>query len=274
MHYTYLTVLSTDNYLDGVLVLYQSLKHTHTRYPFTVLITGEVSNTTEERLKQYDLEVIKIQEKISLPEAVKQKNVDANFPHWNETLNKLFMFELTQFDKIVYLDSDMLVLENIDELFNKPHMAAAVAGKKYPGHENWTKLNSGIMVLEPKQGMINEFMRILPSVIQKKEYFGDQDIIQEYYNRWENDKSLELDERYNLFFSYVPYYIKNLGYKLASDDHEQNIAVIHFIGKNKPWMRKKLGLRFKLKSMLLTLQGKDITTRQILVRYHEILNTL
>lgn len=274
MHYTYLTVLSTDNYLDGVLVLYESLKLTHTSYPFTVLITGKVSPTTEDKLKQYDLQVIKTTDNIVLPKEIRERNINANFPHWNETLNKLFMFELTQFDKIIYLDSDMIVLENIDELFSKPHMAAVVAGKKHPGHESWSKLNSGIMVIEPKQGSVNELMSVLPVVIKKKDYFGDQDILQEYYSEWEKDPKLELDEKYNLFFSYVTYYIQKLGYKLHSNDTEKNIAVVHFIGKNKPWMRKKLGLKFKVKSIFLLLQGKDVTDRKILTYYHEILDRL
>lgn len=42
-----------------------------------------------------------------------------NRPWFNTTFSKLHVFGLTEFDKIVYLDADLLLLSNIDELFDK-----------------------------------------------------------------------------------------------------------------------------------------------------------
>jgi len=41
-----------------------------------------------------------------------------NRPWFNTTFSKLHVFGLTEFDKIVYLDADLLLLSNIDALFD------------------------------------------------------------------------------------------------------------------------------------------------------------
>jgi len=40
---------------------------------------------------------------------------------------KLRVFELEEFDKVVYIDADMLVCADVEELFNQPHMSAVVS---------------------------------------------------------------------------------------------------------------------------------------------------
>lgn len=233
MKKTYLTVLSTNNYLLGVLTLYKSLKATGTSYPFAVLVSSEITDNVKNILLANGIKVIESKEKkkISLPEEIENKNKKNKFSHWNNTLDKLKIFDLVEFDKIVFLDSDMLVLKNIDELFEKPHMSATVAGKSYPGN-NWTKLNSGVMVIEPVKNLTSKILEKLPEAIKSRELIGDQDLIQEYYNNWENSKELELDEKYNIFITYVDYYVKKLNYN--------DIKIIHYIGSDKPWLLNKL----------------------------------
>ena len=43
----YLTLLSTEDYLKGVLVLYKSLMATKTQYPFIVLLSQRINENTE-----------------------------------------------------------------------------------------------------------------------------------------------------------------------------------------------------------------------------------
>jgi 5'(3')-deoxyribonucleotidase len=65
MNFTYLAVLSTDNYLMGALVLYESLKRTQPKYPFAVLITKNISPSVEEILKKKGIRVIRIDDCMS-----------------------------------------------------------------------------------------------------------------------------------------------------------------------------------------------------------------
>lgn len=262
---TYLTVITTDEYLEGVLVLNQSLLNVHSKFPLTVLATKKVSNNVKNIIKKNGIELINIPSKINISKEIFNGNIKNGFSHWNDTLDKLYIFELTQFDKIVYLDSDMIVLENIDKLFNYPHMSAVVAGKSYPGNYEWVKLNSGCMVIKPEEGLSHKLIEIIPKVSRKKEFFGDQDIIQEYYNTWEYDKDKILDETYNIFFCYMEYYIKKLEYDLKGNN---SIKIVHFTGSEKPWMKSN---KLLLKQYVQLITRREYNLAKVLKQYILIL---
>lgn len=238
VNYSFLTVCSSDNYLTGVLALNESLKAVNSKYPLQVLMTKNTSTVVKDKLSSLGIQTIYVEKEIKLPSEVIEKNNQLGYSQWNYTLDKLWMFELVQFDKLVYLDSDMVVLHNIDELFDKPHMAAVVAGKQYPGNEAWELLNSGCMVIVPQRGLVEKFLKVIPQAIKERHAFGDQDILQLYYQEWTEAKELELDEKYNMFFGYLEYYVSKLGYSIKNN-HLKNLSVIHFTGEVKPWMKSK-----------------------------------
>lgn len=268
MKNTFLTVCTTDKYLEGVLVLNESLKRTKSNYELTVLITKNTSLELENMLKNMKIRVIRLNREVNIPDEIIENNKDKGFSHWNNTLEKLFMFELDEFDKIVYLDSDMMVLENIDELFERPHMSAVVAGSLYPGNEQWVKLNSGCMVIKPQKGLLDEFINILPEVVNQREYFGDQDVLQVYYSDWEKNNMLKLDEKYNVFYGYIEYYVRNLGYKINGKNNENNIAIVHFIGETKPWMDNKAQIRRQYLSLI---RNRRYISLKVLIQYRNLL---
>lgn len=257
----FVTVLSTDSYLPGVLALFESLKRTNSKInTFAVVINENIQEDTKKRLQKEGYRVI-LKESIAIPESIQVKNSMLSTSNWNNSFDKFNLFGLDEFDKIVYLDSDMYVNKNIDELFDKPNMSAVVAGKSCPGNEFWKELNSGIMVIEPKKEVVQELVnkmlemskpriKVSPKRTSNKMWKttrkptvqgvfknlfkyvqgkGDQDVIESYYN-WKDNPHLELDEKYNVFSYYTDYYINKLGY--SKDD----LSVIHFIGAKKPWM--------------------------------------
>lgn len=226
---SYITVLSTENYLQGVLCLVESLRRTNTKYPISILITNDISLKTEELLKSYNLNVIR-KNKINIPESIKNKNDKGIFSHWTSTFDKLLVFELTQFNKLVYLDSDMYVRKNIDELFERKDMSAVIDRRMGPFiSKEWIKLTSGLMVIEPKKDVMQYFLNIIEEIEEKRESIGDQDILQEYDKQWNEKEELHLDVKYNMFFPHIDYYTHYENYKL--DD----ICVVHFIYSKKPF---------------------------------------
>lgn len=238
----YVTILSTDSYLTGVLALFESLKNTQPKInSFVVIINEKISQKTINILHKKGYIVIE-KNAIPIPESIKTANSSANKLNWTYTFDKFNLFELNEFSKIVYLDSDMYIAKNIDELFDKPDMSGVIAGKSYPGNESWNELNSGIMVIEPKIGIIDKLVNTMiqmstPSInnspkqnnYNNLQRMGDQEVIEEYYH-WKDNPELELDEKYNIFADYVDYYIDKVGYS------KEDLAVIHFIGNKKPWM--------------------------------------
>lgn len=148
--------------------MYKSLLETKTNYPFYVAITDGLSKESVDVLKNNNINLIKLDEKIDMPEKIKNKNCKFGYSQWNNILQKLGIFQLEQFNKIVYIDSDMMILRNIDELFTKEHMSAVVARALMPGREKWKELNLGVMVIEPKNNLGNNIAKMINSVSLKK----------------------------------------------------------------------------------------------------------
>lgn len=154
---------------------------------------------------------------------------------WFLIFYKLHILELTEFDKLVYLDSDMYVRKNIDELFEMENMSATIDRPFGPiiNDNIDKKLTSGIMVIEPKKGILKDLIGVMQKISQTKKSLGDQDVLQGYDPNWGNKKDLHLDFKYNMFFPHLDYFTKYNGYDL--DD----IKVIHFICTKKPFFFKR-----------------------------------
>lgn len=116
-NYAYVTLLSSIDYLEGVMVLALSLQKVCSKYPLVVGVTKDIA--TEKiinPLKKIGCWVYIIN---TLQYNKETQNEWKNHPVLN-TASKIALFELNKWDKLVYLDADILVLENIDDLFNKP----------------------------------------------------------------------------------------------------------------------------------------------------------
>ncbi|MBB1080296.1 hypothetical protein H5S09_02390 [Limosilactobacillus sp. STM2_1] len=223
-NYTYLTLLNSSNYLKGTLALNYMLKKNDSKYPLTVLTTDNIDNNVIGILDNYNIKHMKI------PDVNVEITNNDNLSYWKNTFSKLFVFGMIKFDKIVFLDSDMFVKQNIDELFEKDNLTAVSAGRKFPGNSNWINLNSGIMVIVPKEGEDKRLFNLMNNLIESKKLnnIGDQDVLHIAYPNWCKCPSLHLGEEYNTFASYEGFYLSRKLVKLP-------IKVIHYVGKAKPW---------------------------------------
>lgn len=225
----YVTVLSTENYIEGVLTLDRALKKVSSKYPLYVLLSNNISAETEKMLRKFNIPTIRKPE-VSIPEEIINRNVSTEKGRWNYTFEKLNIFELTEFEKIVFLDSDLFITKNIDELFEKPHMSAVIDKHYGPNITNrWMELTSGVMVIEPEANQIEVFKDIIKTNLSDRESIGDQDILQKYDLEWKNKAELHLKNKYNVFFPYIEYYVN------MQEQSLEDFSVIHFIYPQKPW---------------------------------------
>lgn len=244
MNYAFVTYLGTDNFLPGILVLNHSLKKHNKMYDLVVLINETVSASIAELLVLKEIK-FKTVKPIENPNDL--INDERNFKNM---YTKLRIFEMFEYDKVVYLDADMLVCNNIEELFNHPHMAAVVAGALFPTNESWKDLNAGLMIIEPDKNTFNKLFSLinqLPSIDG-----SDQGFLHSFYKDWPSDKSKQLDHRFNVPFVYIDEYCRLHDYKFSFKKKvfETNIAVIHYWGRYKPWeMNIKLLQRNSTKKM-------------------------
>lgn len=238
MH-AYITLLSTMNYLPGVITLAESLKRAGAVPPLIVGLSASIPAKAEALLTSRALQFMRLPADSPLPPVPGQ-----TAHHWTNTFDKIHFFGLARFEKLVYLDSDMIVLDNIDHLFEKPHMSAVAAGRLV--HADWTRLNSGLMVIEPEEGLPSRIAKMLEPALDRaaklsSQAIGDQDLINEYYKDWPMQPGLHLDDGYNLFHAHADAYINDHGYGLdhaarpASDLQPRPIHVLHFSGPVKPW---------------------------------------
>lgn len=232
----YVTLLSNERYLEGVITLNQSLKEVESLYPLYCLLSQSVSQDLESKISSFGIKTIRYDGDSLNTDVINDRRESHNY--WSFTLDKLHVWGLTQFNKIVFLDSDMIVLRNLDHLFEKESFSAVVAGARLFG---WSKLNSGLLVIEPNKKIEKDLIDLAPKVIKefqtRKSSVGDQDIIHAYCPRWASRKELCLDEGYNMIADWLDSYIWKFGYGLKGTN-KKPMYVIHFIGHTKPWTPK------------------------------------
>lgn len=234
-NYSFISILSTNDYLNGLLVLFFSYKKTNSKYPFLVLLTPNISKKTILILKKFNIPYKILSEDIHNPTDISKKH------RWFKTYSKLSIFNQTKYSKIVYLDADMLILKNIDELFLCPHISATNAGGMLPRKKSLIYLNSGLMVVKPSTKIFRDMINKIGRIETKKsggtkltpKSGSDQDFFNAYYPKWKQSMNLHLDHKYNMICYYIDEYYKLFGYSLNSKN--KPISIIHYASYLKPW---------------------------------------
>ncbi|CAG9463483.1 unnamed protein product [Pedinophyceae sp. YPF-701] len=230
----YVALIYTDNFLLGTRVLGQSIRDTGTNRDLVVLATEAVSDTVASILEG-DGWIVKriatIANPGTGPSAVGKNNFPAKF--WG-VYSKLTVWNLVEYDKVIYLDSDILVTQNIDELFACPGLCVVVRHSE--------RFNSGVMVLDPSAEVFDD---MLAKISQLQSYTGgDQGFLNEYYSEFVEapifqpsgpklDPSLRTARLTTGYNGDIGLYILNSGRWMIP---ESQIKVLHFtLGPLKPW---------------------------------------
>lgn len=107
------TLITNTKYLPGLLTLDFSLKEVDSKYPLVALYTDTFPQEGHEALRARNIHSREIP--YLLPSVPREYTQD---PRFYDCWSKLAPFSLTQFDRVVQLDSDMLVVKNMDELMD------------------------------------------------------------------------------------------------------------------------------------------------------------
>lgn len=122
-NYTYVTLVSTDDFLWGAVCMILSLKKSGNKYPVCVLVSEACKKETKWFFKNWDQVIYK-----EIPNYLfKEDTNEIYFPFSKEnyfnyyrcTLQKFEVFKLTEFDKVFFLDADYIIKGNIDNLLDK-----------------------------------------------------------------------------------------------------------------------------------------------------------
>ncbi|KAL8996257.1 MAG: hypothetical protein Q9169_004188 [Polycauliona sp. 2 TL-2023] len=211
----YCTLLVSDDYLPGAMVLAHSFRGNGTKKQLAVLVTMEdiQAATIEELKKVYDY-LIPVQPILNKSPA---NLYLMNRPDLISTFTKIELWRQTQFRKIVYLDADIVALKSPDELFAEKSYFAAVPDIGWPDC-----FNSGVLVLTPNMG---DYYSLLALAQRGVSFDGaDQGLLNMHFPKW-----------HRLSFTYNCTLSGNYQYVPAYKHYQSTISLVHFIGNDKPW---------------------------------------
>lgn len=222
-NYAYIGFLSTDNYLNGILILNENLKQLKSKYPFIVLCNKNLSLKTYNILAEKNIEYKIIENEIQHLD----KYLNKQQPRWIYTLNKIEIFNLLNYDRCIYLDCDMLILDNLDYLFDLNE--TFISGSYFSPMTNSPTPQSNILVYSPNFNIFNDIKNILLNNFGE---FGDEYYIFNYICN--NNFSLKLlPFNYNCTTSF-----ENNSVYLTFKKDNSKIKIIHFVGEEKPWFNE------------------------------------
>lgn len=227
-NYAYITLLSNNSYMPGIIATLESFKRTNSKYPFYVIILPEISDENKKILRYYG--ALLIEEK-----QIRPKNATHEFAYmdshsigsFHTCMAKLHIFKYTQFDKLIYVDADMIFCKNIDELFVKPHMSAVMD----QGYIDTIKqFNAGLLVIKPDVNEFNNLIELLNSIdMNKANGVDDQQLLHFLNKDWPNRVDLHLPIKYN----YVPYIHNTFNQYTLFNLFD--VSILHMTGAEKPW---------------------------------------
>ncbi|PHU00407.1 UDP-glucuronate:xylan alpha-glucuronosyltransferase 1 [Capsicum chinense] len=163
----YATILhSAHVYVCGAIAAAQSIRMVGSTRDLVILVDDSIGEYHRSGLEAAGWQVRTIQ-RIRNPKAEK----DA-YNEWN--YSKFRLWQLTDYDKIIFIDADLLILRNIDILFRMPQISAT--------GNNGTLFNSGVMVIEPS----NCTFQLLMDHINEIESYngGDQGYLNDIFTWW------------------------------------------------------------------------------------------
>ncbi len=168
-------------------------------------------------------------------------------PHFSQTVYlRLRMADLLpNIDKIIYLDSDMVVCSSLKELFEEDTGEYFISAAEDIGYfwahnafgrkEEKFYANSGVMVINLKlwrEHSIGEKLYKFAGTTKEKLHFGDQDVI----NSVLKDKIKPLNLKWNVQTSFFEFYnVLNHPLKREIIKAKKNPKIIHYITWKKPW---------------------------------------
>lgn len=192
--HAYVTLVTNADFAEGAIALVRSLTLTGTQADIVVMHTGGVdaarlgpAAALGATLRPVDL--------LPTSDAFNERHARARLhgaapftkgrkPAFHTPLDnfaKLRLWELTGYERAVFLDADTLVLRNIDRLFCYPEFSAAP--NVYESLADFRRLNSGVFVAAPSRDTFAEMLEALdrPDAFWPR---TDQTFLQSWFPDW------------------------------------------------------------------------------------------
>eukprot|EP01059_Diplonema_ambulator_P035541 TRINITY_DN8393_c0_g1_i1.p1 TRINITY_DN8393_c0_g1~~TRINITY_DN8393_c0_g1_i1.p1 ORF type:complete len:538 (+),score=176.46 TRINITY_DN8393_c0_g1_i1:28-1614(+) len=222
--FAYVTVVSVESYVDGALVMGESLKKMSAMVQdgscqlVCVASMPGVSDDSASRLRKVGWNVVQV------------KGLARHVPkaHWADSFDKLYIFSLTQFKRIVFVDSDMLAVKNPDKLFSSTKLQnesyiGAIGNN--PKHHKGPYFQTGMLVLQPSKKVASDLFKLFHSESLPKKKHG-------IYNSLNARDGMLMRTYFGARYTTISnMYSKHL----APWEDASDVKMAHFRGSFKPW---------------------------------------
>jgi inositol 3-alpha-galactosyltransferase len=262
----WVTLVTKPSYVPGVIILAHTLDQHKSKYPLVVQYTDSLGDEAVAALKEEATNHGRLQlERVTLLLPRKdQENTSIVAERFKDTFTKLRAFEVYKlgYDRAAFLDADMAIFQNPDDLFesnlpdtdwlganhacvcNLDHDSWAppewnkgncpytplngpdeVAQKDPSSRPTYHLLNGGMLLFYPTEELWNRMLKFFNTSERLKDYqFPDQDFLADFYrNKWQ-----PLSWKYNA--------IKTMRYWHPRMWSDEKLVVLHYI-VDKPWER-------------------------------------
>ncbi len=189
----YVTLVTNADFALGARALLRSLVLSDTHADLVVMHTGGVGDDALAPLAALGARLVKVDllptsEAFNAAHARAKLHADAPFtkgtkPAFHTPLDNFAKLRLWQldYDRVVFLDADTLVLRNCDRLFDYPEFCAAP--NVYEGLGDFHRMNSGVFTARPSAATFADMLEKLdqPGTFWRR---TDQTFLQSYFPDW------------------------------------------------------------------------------------------
>ncbi|TPX64607.1 hypothetical protein SpCBS45565_g05778 [Spizellomyces sp. 'palustris'] len=157
--YAYAAYAVYDQHVCTALALFQTIRETnpHPNIEFIVIYTEKVTKKSIDLMQAAGV-------KSRLVEMLETQNLNRNTPNgqghvWDhrESMTKLRVFELYDYKRIIYLDSDAIVVRNIDHLFFLPDFPLYMPRAYWLNDKQYTSI---LLVIQPNPYMFPKIKEV------------------------------------------------------------------------------------------------------------------
>lgn len=210
MNNAYITLVSSMNYIEPAIILSRALKDVKTKYPLIIMVTEDIFDEAVVFFKDEEA----IVEQIPFLHYARVTEKNAPYDYIPRIASKMACFMFKDYDKMVYLDADCIVLRNMDDLFNYPD------GAMY--HEcNMDGGFAGMYVFCPRNHHLEWYMCLLQNF-----EMWESELLKELWFPFKTNKDYQIPEDYfqNITNQNFEYYVDL-----------STIKCLHFCYFTKPW---------------------------------------
>lgn len=220
-----------DLYFEGFVTFFYSLLHHNPSFnlPYYIFTWGELSEHNIKKLEAiYDKFVIK---KI---DNNKYNGVEYSdkWRTWNiNCINRFEIFTLEEYDRLIFLDADMLVLGDLSELFkyDVDFGACTITENSEMDHpsrydKTLKSFDGGLMIIGKKY-LCKTTIESLIEIAKQKKWTSDEPILNVFFD---NTKTTYLPKEYNTLTTEI------------TPDNLKSCKILQFVGVKKPWLGKAI----------------------------------